>query len=157
MLGVNKLLAFLRHSVGLRGDAASATGSLHAKIAEELARIGTINPASGGTDTLFKYLRKLSDDKVNRWTSYAVYDVEGSPQASTILNITGKGYLGVIYSTESTAKAVSIRIDSGTIYVVSLPGMAVLVFPMIRFESSLIIATASTATPRSTKAWVSLD
>ena len=157
MLGVNKLLAFLRHSVGLRGDAASATGSLHAKIAEELARIGTINPASGGTDTLFKYLRKLSDDKVNQWTTYAVYDVEGSAQANTILDITGKGYLGVIYSTEATARNVSIRIDGGTIYVVSLPGMAVLVFPMIRCASTLVIATASTATPRTTKAWVSLD
>ena len=41
MLGINKLLAFLRRQVGLRTDAASATGSLHAKIAEELARIGT--------------------------------------------------------------------------------------------------------------------
>ena len=32
MLGINKLLAFLRRSVGLRDDAASATGSLHAKV-----------------------------------------------------------------------------------------------------------------------------
>ena len=32
MLGINKLLAFLRRQVGLRTDAASATGSLHAKI-----------------------------------------------------------------------------------------------------------------------------
>ena len=34
MLGINKLLAFLRRSVGLRDDAASATGSLHAKVAD---------------------------------------------------------------------------------------------------------------------------
>ena len=34
MLGINKLLAFLRRSVGLRDDAASATGSLHAKLTD---------------------------------------------------------------------------------------------------------------------------
>ena len=32
MLGVNKLLAFLRRQVGLRTDTASATGSLHGKL-----------------------------------------------------------------------------------------------------------------------------
>ena len=34
MLGINKLLAFLRRQVGLRDDAASATGSAHAKLAD---------------------------------------------------------------------------------------------------------------------------
>ena len=32
MLGINKLLAFLRRQVGLRTDPASATGSLHGKL-----------------------------------------------------------------------------------------------------------------------------
>ena len=45
MLGINKLLAFLRRSVGLRDDAASATGSLHAKTKDVkdsiTAQIGT--------------------------------------------------------------------------------------------------------------------
>ena len=45
MLGINKLLAFLRRSVGLRTDAASATGSLHAKTKDVkdsiTAQIGT--------------------------------------------------------------------------------------------------------------------
>lgn len=32
MLGINKILAFVRRQVGLRTDTASATGSLHAKV-----------------------------------------------------------------------------------------------------------------------------
>lgn len=53
------ILSFLIRMVGLRTDAADAAGSLHAKT----ATIGTPNPGASGTDTLFKYLKKI-DDKV---------------------------------------------------------------------------------------------
>lgn len=53
------ILAHLTRQVGLRTDTVDAAGSLHAKT----AGIGAPNPASSGTDTLFKYLKKI-DDKV---------------------------------------------------------------------------------------------
>lgn len=51
------ILAHLTRQVGLRTDTADAAGSLHAKT----AGIGAPNPASSGTDTLFKYLKKIDD------------------------------------------------------------------------------------------------
>ena len=95
MLGINKLLAFLRRQVGLRTDAASATGSLHAKVAEELARIGAINPASGGTDTLFRYLRKLWEDsgRLSLQNARITHTSHSSTSLTTHIEITGSGYL----------------------------------------------------------------
>ena len=92
MLGINKLLAFLRRSVGLRDDAASATGSLHAKVAAELARIGTVSPATGGTDTLFKYLKKVDDSNL-KLTPRIVFLEGCSTSIFNVVNISGSGYL----------------------------------------------------------------
>ena len=98
MLGINKLLAFLRRQVGLRTDAASATGSLHAKIAEELARIGAINPPSGGTDTLFKFLKQLETVLMAKGNQPRITVASTtSTTLSNVLSVSGSGYLVGIF------------------------------------------------------------
>ena len=105
MLGINKLLAFLRRQVGLRTDAAAAAGSLHAKVAEELARIGAINPASGGTDTLFKYLRRVSDEMKHGPVVVAT-TLLSSADWVTAVNITGRGiFHGILWRTDNILNA----------------------------------------------------
>jgi len=94
------ILSHLIRQVGLRTDAANATGSLHAKVAEELARTGAINPTSGGTDTLFKYNRKIWED-MTRWKSLSprlAYASTNSTSYSNVVNISGSGYLIGLFS-----------------------------------------------------------
>ena len=52
MLGINKLLAFLRRQVGLRDDAASATGSLHAKVTDVKASLTALTTVQRGYTNL---------------------------------------------------------------------------------------------------------
>lgn len=92
------LLSFLRRQVGLRTDVADAAGSLHAKVAEELARVGTINPTSGGTDTLFKYLRRLENRQITGRRPRLTPAVSPSTSYSNLLSISGSGYLIGLYS-----------------------------------------------------------
>ena len=120
MLGINKLLAFLRRQVGLRTDAASATGSLHAKIAEELARIGAINPASGGTDTLFKFLKRLETVLMAKANQPRItVATTASTELSNALSVSGSGYLvgifqRVVYSAVGYSGSLELTFD-GTI------------------------------------------
>ena len=52
MLGINKLLAFLRRQVGLRTDAADASGSLHAKYKDMKDNLHMVLPAAKQGDTV---------------------------------------------------------------------------------------------------------
>lgn len=91
MFGMDELTyALLRRALGLRSDAASATGSVHAKLAEQLARIGSPNPGSAGTDTLFRYFRRM--DEKYYTASTARYSGTTSGER-TIHSITGQGYV----------------------------------------------------------------
>lgn len=114
------LLSFMRRQVGLRTDAASASGSLHAKVAEELARMGTKNPTAGGTDTLFKYNKKMFDrlDEVYEPFSYAG-SVSVSNSYVSVRNITGEGFLfsAVNISTSSSYSIYTrVTIDGSVVF-----------------------------------------
>lgn len=89
------VLSFLQRQIGLRTDTADPAGSLHAKVAEELARTGAINPTSGGTDTLFKYNRKIWED-MTRWKSLTprlAYASTSNTSYSNVVSVSGSGYL----------------------------------------------------------------
>lgn len=87
----------LDESIGQKGDAASATGSLHGKIKNLVDnRIGPASPSSGGTNTLFRYLRKLSNEQgnFNKLTpKSAIYTDFSSTSFTNLLSVTGSGFL----------------------------------------------------------------
>ena len=150
MLGINKLLAFLRRQVGLRTDAASATGSLHAKIAEELARIGAINPASGGTDTLFKYLMQVNNDSKLKLTPLIAYATSGTTSLTNVVSVSGSGYLiGLSQTLSHSADAFGyfeVTIDGAVIspdtrvFTRIMPGGGGLSLHLLhRFNTSLLV------------------
>jgi hypothetical protein len=61
---INYLLA-----LGATGDSANPTGSAMARLADVENKLGAINPASGGTDTLFHYLYSVAADLVDLQTN----------------------------------------------------------------------------------------
>src|SRR5690554_813914 len=89
------LLSFIRRQVGLRTDAASASGSLHAKVKTANDRIGTANPSSGGTDTLFKYDRKIFNRLDEEYEPFSFAGNIALPTSwTTVKNVTGRsGFL----------------------------------------------------------------
>lgn len=109
------MISFLRRHVGLRTDAASASGSLHSKA----ALIGAPNPASGGTDTLFKYNRKLRDELMSKNNTPRITYVEASLGTSyaNLINITGSGYLtGLsVYLSTSQTYYIEVVIDGAVL------------------------------------------
>lgn len=94
----NSTVNTINTNVGAKADAASATGSLHAKVKTANDRIGTANPSSGGTDTLFKYLRRIYDAKLKLTTpkfTYGSVDYDSSLQP--LLSVSGSGFVtGII-------------------------------------------------------------
>lgn len=121
MFGIGEMAyALIRRHLGLRGDAAAAGGSLHAKVAEELARIGAINPASGGTDTLFKFLKKVNDDSKLKLSPGIAYAFINSTSLSNVVSISGAGYLvgisQIVYHASAGAGYYEITLDGTVIY-----------------------------------------
>ena len=105
MLGVNKLLAFLRRSVGLRDDAASATGSLHAKVADLATTKHNALTASINT-------RQKPRGPAGAFGTFSTAEVT----YQTALNITGIGTLRALKARKASAgpegqTAVKITID----------------------------------------------
>lgn len=86
MLGINKVLAMIRKQVGLRTDAASVTGSLHAKM-----------------NNAFPTSRLNAIDGIVQWADYKPFQKTGSiarPASDTtydVLSITGKGFIDYAY------------------------------------------------------------
>ena len=99
MLGINKLLAFLRRQMGLRTDAASATGSAHAKLT-------FINNVLAG---------KANDITATTLTMY--FAESASTGLSTVLDTTGRGHCFVSFTGNQSGYVV-ITVDG----VAVLPG-----------------------------------
>ena len=98
MLGINKLLAFLRRQVGLRTDAASATGSLHAKTTRANNEIDATKTTIGTS------AHTRANDTVMGWLATQVKSV----QRGTVSLSGASTDTGVTISTVNTAKAVLI-------------------------------------------------
>ncbi len=95
MFGLGEaMLGFLRRQVGLRTDAASSTGSLHAKMKMANDRIGAANPSAAGTDTLFKYDKKIFDRLDEQYEPFSYAGSLSVNGWTTVRNITGRsGFL----------------------------------------------------------------
>lgn len=93
---IGTILGWVGYQLGMREDAASATGSLHAKVKTANDRIGTANPSSGGTDTLFKYLRRIYDvdAKLKLATpKFTSGSVSYSSSFQQLLSVSGSGFV----------------------------------------------------------------
>lgn len=154
---IGALIGWLSYHLGLRTDVASATGSLHAKIADLKtyvdtleSLVGTASPGASGTDTLFKYLRK-ADFASKTFTTNAP---TASAQTNTILSISGAGYIVSLYS--NGAASWTIQIDGGSIYTISADAAHRLPLSPIRFNTSLVVK-ASVVGGNGCNAWAILD
>ena len=94
MLGIKKLLAFLRRQVGLRTDAASATGSLHAKIKN-------IND-----NTIPNTVRQKPRGPAGAYGSLT----SGTVAWVTALNVPGKGRLVLLGRNQTNALKSRVRV-----------------------------------------------
>ena len=80
-------------------------------------KVGAVSPASSGTDTLFKYLKKI-DDKNIGGIDWATKTPQGASAATasgalaSVVSVSGSGYLMGI-STVGNSGQVEITIDAG--------------------------------------------
>ena len=105
-------------NVGSNADAASTTGSNHAKLKELRARVVERNPVDWSTKAL------------------QASTVTGSTQANLHLDITGSGYLVWIWGAGGN-QSYSVRIDNGVTRIF-LTQSGVSVFPL-RFNTRLVV------------------
>jgi hypothetical protein len=114
------LLSFLRRQVGLRTDAASDTGSLHAKVKTANDRIGAANPSAAGTDTLFKYDKKIFDRLDERYDPFSYAGSLVVDGWTTVRNITGRsGFLlsaGCLNSMQGQTYHTRVTIDGIVVF-----------------------------------------
>jgi hypothetical protein len=108
-------------NVGAKTDAASSTGSLHAKVKTANDRIGTANPSSGGTDTLFKYDRKIFDRLDEEYEPFSFAKNVSIPTSWTaVKNVTGRsGFLfsaGVLSHSRDCTFYIRITIDGAVVF-----------------------------------------
>jgi hypothetical protein len=118
---IGTILGWVGYQLGMRTDTASATGSLHAKAKTANDRIGTANPSSGGTDTLFKYDRKIFDRLDEEYEPFSFTKVVSIPTSWTaVKNVTGRsGFLfsaGVLSHSSSYAFYIRITIDGAVVF-----------------------------------------
>ncbi len=118
---IGTILGWVGYQLGMRADAASATGSLHAKVKTANDRIGTANPSSGGTDTLFKYDRKIFDRLDEEYEPFSFAKNVSIPTSWTaVRNVTGRsGFLfsaGVLSHSSSYALYIRITIDGAVVF-----------------------------------------
>ena len=104
MLGINKLLAFLRRQVGLRTDAASATGSLHGKVKHlndtTVPAVTTSVNANVNTRTAPRGVAGVPGSFTTTQTTY-----------QTALNITGTRGKLIALSIHSTGSPVTVQLQ----------------------------------------------
>ena len=118
---IGTILGWVGYQLGMRTDTASATGSLHAKAKTANDRIGTANPSSGGTDTLFKYDRKIFDRLDEEYEPFSFAKNVSIPTSWTaVKNVTGRsGFLfsaGVLSHSSSYAFYIRITIDGAVVF-----------------------------------------
>ena len=104
MFGIMEaLLSFIRRQVGLRTDAASSTGSIHAKIGD------LKNTVSSLANTIMSTLQKPRGNPV-----LGSFHFNAGRDSTTVLDITGRGQLLSVWlrrSTTSGSVNVSVYID----------------------------------------------
>ena len=114
------MLSFLRRQIGLRTDDASSTGSLHAKMKMANDRIGAANPSAAGTDTLFKYDKKIFDRLDERYEPFSYAGSLSVNGWTTVRNITGRsGFLlsaGCFAFADGRAYQTRITIDGTVVF-----------------------------------------
>ena len=118
---IGTILGWVGYQLGMRTDTASATGSLHAKVKTVNDRIGTANPSSGGTDTLFKYDRKIFDRLDEEYEPFSFAKNVSIPTSWTaVKNVTGRsGFLfsaGVLSHSSSYTFYIRITIDGAVVF-----------------------------------------
>jgi len=118
---IGTILGWVGYQLGMRTDAASATGSLHAKVKTANDRIGTANPSSGGTDTLFKYDRKIFDRLDEEYEPFSFAKNVSIPTSWTaVKNVTGRsGFLfsaGMLSHSNSYTFYIRITIDGAVVF-----------------------------------------
>jgi hypothetical protein len=118
---IGTILGWVGYQLGVRADAASATGSLHAKAKTANDRIGTANPSSGGTDTLFKYDRKIYDRLDEEYEPFSFAKNVSIPTSWTaVKNVTGRsGFLfsaGVLSHSSYYTFYIRITIDEAVVF-----------------------------------------
>ena len=118
---IGAILGWVGYQLGVRADAASATGSLHAKAKTANDRIGTANPPSGGTDTLFKYDRKIFDRLDEEYEPFSFAKNVSIPTSWTaVKNVTGRsGFLfsaGVLSHSSYYTFYIRITIDEAVVF-----------------------------------------
>lgn len=96
------MLSFLRRQVGLRTDAASASGSLHAKVGD----------LKNFTGSFLNSLQKPRGAPV-----IGVGEAPDSESYLTLLNITGKGQLLFIYLTDREPVTTTVRVSIDNVVV----------------------------------------
>jgi len=106
VFGLNEaLMSFIRRQVGLRTDAASSTGSLHAKVGDVKSYL---------INTIYSYLVNTIFPRFDYFKSkqprFVVSRCDAG-QTTTVLQITGAGYLtGITVAQESPGGSVQLRI-----------------------------------------------
>lgn len=118
---IGTILGWVGYQLGMRADAASSTGSLHAKVKTANDRIGTANPSSGGTDTLFKYDRKIFDRLDEEYEPFSFAKNVSIPTSWTaVKNVTGRsGFLfsaGVLSHSRDCTFYIRITIDGAVVF-----------------------------------------
>jgi hypothetical protein len=104
MLGINKILGFVRRQVGLRTDTASATGSLHAKVSELKNYVGeTLQKPRGYLKTFFStssttYVKAL---EVNGAGKLDMFIISANSNQTPSIKITIDGNVICDYSVSS--------------------------------------------------------
>ena len=108
MLGINKLLAFLRRSVGLRDDAASATGSALARLAQIVSDV-TATRTQIGTSA-----HTRANNTVMGWLNSPIKSIQRGVSTYAVAALT----ITVTITSVTTSKAVvnhlGQRIESET-------------------------------------------
>jgi len=113
-----KGLKLMETKVGLNTDGAG-TSTVFARLAQIVgyvdtveSLIGTANPASGGTNTLFNYMKKIDDKSLVQTRQFYRTEVTIAPSSlTTVLDITGKGLLlGIVGFANSDSISYTYRI-----------------------------------------------
>lgn len=137
--------------VGKKEDAASAVGSLHAKLnlieslVDDLE--ARLTAARGG------YLDQIPS-KLPKTTSSAVYEPR-SHESYTHFNISGGGYIVLLTGSSTGQEGYTIQVDGGPIMFVNCIQESIGTF--IRFNSSLVVKATGVPSTEGLRSMVLLD
>ena len=67
----------------------------------------------------------------------------GTALGTTVINVTGSGYLVTVHNSDSGNQAISVEVDAGDIWTLNLASRTAIPLFAIRFNSSVLIKTGN--------------